>query len=288
MKTLVITGAEGQLGQCFQYILAKNFQFKTHFISKSECDITQFGELKKCLNRLKPDIVINCAAYTKVDKAEDFPQDALEVNMYGVKNLVETAKNLNFWIVHFSTDYVFDGNQKTAYQENDQTNPLNIYAQTKLKGEKELFRASSPHCCIRSSWLFSPFGENFVKTIREKILNNETLRVVEDQWSRPTYGIDLAKVVVDLIQTNSLMRSSLYHFANKGVTSWLFFAQRIAAEMGIDSTIQPIASANLSNKAARPKYSELATERIEKIANFQSQSWEKALKECLILFDEIL
>jgi len=114
------------------------------------------------------------------------------------------------------------------------------------------------------------------------------LRVVEDQWSRPTYGIDLAKVVVDLIQTNSLMRSSLYHFANKGVTSWLFFAQRIAAEMGIDSTIQPIASANLSNKAARPKYSELATERIEKIANFQSQSWEKALKECLILFDEIL
>ena len=287
MKMLLITGAEGQLGQCFRYVLAGNTQFKVHYSTKSDCDLTNLESTIRHLHLLKPNVVINCAAYTQVDAAEANPRQAANVNVKGVENLVLAAEKLNFNIVHFSTDYVFDGKQMTPYAETAPPLALSVYGQTKLNGETALFKATTPHCCIRSSWLFSPFGKNFVKTIRQKLLHQEALQVVNDQYARPTYGIDLAKIVVQLLHNNSLMTHPLYHFANSGETSWFGLAQYIAEKLKSKVPVTAIATASLKNTTPRPKYSVLATERLEKIANFYPRSWEAALDDCLKLLDEV-
>ena len=286
MKTLVITGAQGQLGQCFRHVLAGNTKFKVHYSTKLDCDLSQLEATTKHLQAHQPDIVINCAAYTQVDTAEANPQQVTDVNVLGVENLVLVAKKLGFSIVHFSTDYVFDGKQTTPYAETAPTRALSVYGQTKLKGEKALFKATTPHCCIRSSWLFSPFGKNFVKTIRQKLLQQEALQVVNDQYARPTYGIDHAQTVVQLFQNKSLMTHPLYHVANSGETSWSGFAQHIATKLNNQTPITAISTTSQKNAAPRPKYSVLATERIEKIGNFSPRVWKAALDDCLKLLDE--
>jgi dTDP-4-dehydrorhamnose reductase len=287
MKTLVIIGSEGQLGQCFRHVLADSKQFKLHYSTKLDCDINKLESTTKHLQALQPDVVINCAAYTQVDTAEVNQQQAVNVNILGVENLVMIAKKLGFSIVHFSTDYVFDGKQTTPYVETAPTNALSVYGQTKLRGETALFKATTPHCCIRSSWLYSPFGNNFVKTIREKLLQQEALQVVNDQYARPTYGIDLAKTVVQMLQNNTLMHYPLYHFANKGETSWFGIAQHIATKLPSNTRITAISTTSLKNTAPRPKYSVLATERIEKIGNFSPRGWEATIDDCLKLINEI-
>ena len=287
MKMLLVTGAEGQLGQCFRYVLAGNTQFKVHYSTKSDCDLTQLESTSRHLRILKPDVVINCAAYTQVDAAEANPQQAANVNVKGVENLVLAAEKLNFSVVHFSTDYVFDGKQMTPYAETAPPLALSVYGQTKLNGEIALFKAKTPHCCIRCSWLFSPFGKNFVKTIRHKLMHQEALQVVNDQYARPTYGIDLAQTVVQLLQNNSLMTHPLYHFANSGETTWFGLAQRIATKLNSKVPVIAIPTASLKNIAPRPKYSVLATERLEKIANFYPRAWEAALDDCLKLLNEV-
>jgi dTDP-4-dehydrorhamnose reductase len=287
MITLVITGAEGQLGQCFKYVLEENSKFRTHFSTKSECDLTEFESLSQNLQTLQPDVVINCAAFTQVDAAEHYPEQAAAVNTQGVENLVKVAHELGFSIVHFSTDYVFNGKQTTPYTETDPTNALSVYGQTKLDGEKALFKATTPHCCIRTSWLFSPFGKNFVKTIHQKLMHRKALQVVNDQYARPTSGIDLARIVVELLQNNILMTHSLYHFTNSGVASWFGLARYIAKKLDSSTPITAIPTSSLQNIAPRPKYSVLANERIEKLGNFSSQSWEEALEECFKILEEI-
>ena len=284
---LLVTGAEGQLGQCFRYVLAGNTQFKVHYSNKSDCDLTRLESTTRYLKVLKPDVVINCAAYTWVDGAESNPHLATNVNVKGVENLVLAAEKLDFSIVHFSTDYVFDGKQTTPYDETSPPLALSVYGQTKLNGETALFKASTPHCCIRCSWLFSPFGKNFVKTIRQKILYQEALHVVNDQYARPTYGIDLAKIVVQLLQNNSLMTHPLYHFANSGETTWFGLAKRIATKLKSKVPVIAIPTASLKKTAPRPKYSVLATERLENIANFYPRAWEAALDDCLKLLNEV-
>lgn len=286
MKTLVITGAQGQLGQCFRHVLAGDTQFKVYYSTKLDCDLSQLEATTNHLQALQPDVVINCAAYTQVDAAEANPQQAVNVNVLGVENLVQVAEKLGFSIVHFSTDYVFDGKQTTPYAETAPTRALSVYGQTKLNGEIALFKATTPHCCIRSSWVFSPFGKNFVKTIRNKLLHQEALQVVNDQYARPTYGIDLAQTVVQLLQNNSLMTHPLYHFTNSGETSWFGLAQHIATKLDSEALITVIPTSSLKNTAPRPKYSVLATERIEKIGNFSPRVWEAALDDCLKLLDE--
>ena len=287
MKTLLITGAEGQLGQCFRHVLKGNTKFKAHFSNKSECDITQLEATINHIKVLKPDMVINCAAYTQVDAAEEYSQQAENINVLGVENLVLIAEILGFSIVHFSTDYVFDGKQTTPYTETSPTQPLSVYGQTKLNGETALFKATTPHCCIRSSWIFSPFGKNFVKSIRQKLSEEKVLKVVNDQYARPTYGIDLAKTVVLLLEKKILMTHPLYHFANSGVTSWFDFAQCIAKKIGSNTPITAISTKGIKHTAPRPKYSVLATELIEKISNLSPQIWEEALEECINILDEI-
>ena len=285
-KTLLITGAEGQLGQCFQYILKKDTTYQVHFVSKAQCDLTDAVKTQRVITAVQPDIVINCAGYTQVDAAEQHPEQAAAVNVTALKNLVLAAQATPFFLLHFSTDYVFEGTQKTPYSETDQTNPLNVYGKTKRRGEELLFKAATPHCCIRTSWVFSPFGKNFLNTIIQKLEAQSPLRVVEDQFARPTSGLDLARTVIQLLETLHASQHTLYHFANTGSTSWYGFTKEIAVQIGSNTPIHPIATTQIQQAAPRPKYSVLSTDRMQKLGNFPLRSWQDALKECITIANE--
>ena len=197
MPSILVTGAEGQLGQCFQEV-AKEFPiYKLFFESKKTLDITEEESLDKVYDQNPFDGIINCAAYSNVDKAEIETKKAYETNESGIQTLATFAKEKNLFIIHFSTDYVFDGNCSIPLKEDHTKNPLNHYAKSKLAGEKILSKANCSHTTFRISWLFSPFGNNFVKTILKLSNINKEIRVVEDQLGSPTYGIDLARVVLE-------------------------------------------------------------------------------------------
>ena len=285
-KTLLITGAEGQLGQCFQYILKKDTTYQVHFVSKAQCDLTDAVKTQRVITAVQPDIVINCAGYTQVDAAEQNTEQAAAVNVTALKNLMLAAEATPFFLLHFSTDYVFEGTQKTPYSETDQINPLNVYGETKRRGEELLFKAATPHCCIRTSWVFSPFGKNFLNTIIQKLEAQSPLRVVEDQFARPTSGLDLARAVIQLLETPHASQYRLYHFANTGSTSWYGFAKEIAVQIGSNTPIYPIAANEIQQAAPRPKYSVLSTDRMEKLGNFPLRLWQEALKECITITNE--
>ena len=285
-KTLLITGAEGQLGQCFQHILTANTTYQVHFVSKAQCDLTDAVKIQSVITEVQPDVVINCAGYTQVDAAEKYPEQAAAVNVTAIKNLMLAAEATPFFLLHFSTDYVFEGTQKTPYSENDQTNPLNVYGETKRRGEELLFKAATPHCCIRTSWVFSPFRKNFLNTIIQKLEAQDSLSVVEDQFARPTSGLDLARAVIQLLETPLASQHTLYHFANTGSTSWYGFAKEIAVQIGSNTPIHPIATNEIQQAAPRPKYSVLSTDRMQKLGNFPLRTWQDALKECITIANE--
>lgn len=285
-KTLLITGAEGQLGQCFQYILKANTTYQVHFVSKAQCDLTDAIKIQRVITAVQPDIVINCAGYTQVDAAEKHPEQATAVNVTAIKNLMLAAEVTPFFLLHLSTDYVFEGTQKTPYSETDPTHPLNVYGKTKRRGEELLFKAATPHCCIRTSWVFSPFGKNFLSTIIKKLEAQSPLSVVEDQFARPTSGLDLARVVIQLLETPHAFQHRLYHFANAGSTSWYGFAKEIAVQVGSNTSIHAIATTEIQQAALRPKYSVLSTNRMEKLGNFRLRPWQEALKECITIANE--
>ena len=285
-KTLLITGAEGQLGQCLHHILKANTTYQVHFVSKAQCDLTDAVKTQSVITAVQPDVVINCTGYTLVDAAEQHPKQAAEVNVTAIKNLMLAAEVTPFFLLHFSTDYVFEGTQKTPYSETDQTNPLNVYGETKRRGEELLFKAATPHCCIRTSWVFSPFGKNFLNTIIQKLEAQSPLRVVEDQFARPTSGLDLARAAIQLLETPHESQHTLYHFANTGSTSWYGFAKEIAVQIGSNTPIHPIATNEIQQATPRPKYSVLSTDRMEKLGNFPLRTWQDALKECITIANE--
>ena len=285
-KTLLITGAEGQLGQCFQYILKANTTYQVHFVSKAQCDLTDAVKTQHVITTVQPDVVINCAGYTHVDAAEQHTEQATAVNVTAIKNLMLAAEVTPFLLFHFSTDYVFEGTQTTPYSETDQTNPLSVYGKTKRRGEELLFKAATPHCCIRTSWVFSPFGKNFLNTIIQKLEAQNPLSVVEDQFARPTSGLDLARAVIQLLEIPHAPQHTLYHFANTRSTSWYGFAKEIAVQIGSNTPIHPIATTEIRQAAPRPKYSVLATDRMEKLGNFLLRPWQEALKECITIANE--
>ena len=200
MSNILVTGAEGQLGQCFQEV-AKEFPiYKLFFESKKTLDITKKESLDKAYHQDPFDGIINCAAYSNVDQAEIEIEKTYKINEFGIQNLVAFAEKKNLFIIHFSTDYVFDGSMRIPLKEEHPKNPLNHYAHSKLAGEKILSKSSCSHITFRISWLFSPFGNNFVKTILKKSNSKQEIKVVNDQLGSPTYGIDLARVVLDKLK----------------------------------------------------------------------------------------
>ena len=281
MPSYLVTGGSGQLGQCFQAVANEFFEINLFFASRNEVDITQSETIANLYSKNSFDGIINCAAYTNVDQAEKEEESTLKINTEGLQNLIDFAENKNLSIIHFSTDYVFEGQSAEPYPEDAATNPIGIYGESKLQGEVLLSKSSCKSVTIRTSWLFSPFGKNFVKTIIRLVKEKSDIKVVEDQWGRPTYGIDLARTILRLISTNKIYTFPILHYANQGVCSWKEFAEAIVNELENKTIVQGIPTSAYPTLAKRPKYSILDTGRIENKLGVAIPTWQESLKKCM-------
>jgi dTDP-4-dehydrorhamnose reductase len=281
MPNYLVTGGSGQLGQCFHAVTNQFSEINLFFASRNEVDITRSETLANFYSKNPFDGIINCAAYTNVDQAEKEEESVLKINTEGLQNLIDFAENKDLSIIHFSTDYVFDGQATEPYPEEVVTNPIGIYGESKSQGEIRLSKSSCKNATIRTSWLFSPFGENFVKTIASLAKEKPELNVVDDQWGSPTYGIDLARTILRLISTNKIYTFPILHYANQGVCSWKEFAEAIVNKLEHKTTIQGIPTSAYPTLAKRPKYSILDAGRIEKELQIEIPTWQESLKKCI-------
>jgi dTDP-4-dehydrorhamnose reductase len=281
MPSYLVTGANGQLGQCLRAVAQEFIEINLYFSSKNEVDITQLDSIKSFYKKSPFDGIINCAAYTSVDQAERDQKNASKINVEGVQYLIAFAEDKNLSIIHFSTDYVFDGNSTEPYHEESALNPISIYGISKQKGERLLSKSICKNVSIRTSWLFSPFENNFVKTIVNLSQEKSILKIVDDQWGRPTYGIDLARTILTLISNDTIYKLPILHYANQGVCSWKAFAEAIVNEVERSATIKGIPSSDYPTLAKRPKYSVLDTGCIEKELGIVIPTWEESLKKCI-------
>ena len=240
MPSYLLTGAGGQLGQCFQAVASQFSQHQLICVTREEVDLNRPKTLEKIYAATPFEGILNCAAYTQVDKAETEKERATAINQKGVANLIDFALPRQLKIIHFSTDFVFDGHQKSPYNETDSPHPLNSYGQSKLKGEELLIQAKIPSVIIRTSWLFSPYGSNFVKSILIKAKRGEELKVVSDQYGTPTFGLDLAQAVLSILDHPALFEAPIYHIAQGPPISWYGFALQIVALSGIKAVLHPI------------------------------------------------
>ena len=281
MTSYLVTGSSGQLGQCFQDIAKEFPETNLFFASRNEVDITRPETIVNFYSKKPFDGIINCAAYTNVDQAENEQENAVKINTEGLQNLIDFAENKNLSIIHFSTDYVFDGQSAETYPEEAVTNPIGVYGESKLQGEILLSKSRCKNVTIRTSWLFSPFEKNFVKTIARIAKEKSALEVIDDQWGRPTYGIDLARTIFNLISNDTMYTFPILHYANQGVCNWKVFADAIVSELEYKTIIQGITTSAYPTLAKRPKYSILDTGRIENKLGVAIPMWQESLKKCI-------
>ena len=280
---ILITGSKGQLGLELASLRHQFPNFHFFCTDKFSLNILNFEESEQYVLKNKIDVIVNCAAYTDVNKAEDEFEIADEVNHLAVKNLGLIAKKHHIKLIHISTDYVFDGNSEIPYEESDTTNPQNAYGISKLNGEKALLEINPKNSLIiRTSWLYSEFGNNFVKSMLKLSKEKESITVVSDQIGSPTYAKDLALAILQIIQAISSEDLQIYHYANKGQCSWFDFASAIMKIANQNCEVLPIPSSAFKTKAKRPKYSLLNTDKIQHTFNLKIPNWEDALRECVL------
>ena len=274
---VIVLGAAGQLGQAIQSIPSKN-AIEFNFFDSHQLDIANSIKVNAVFERLKPDFCINAAAYTAVDKAEIEVEKADLVNRIAVKNIISACLKQDTTLLHISTDFVFDGEKNSAYTETDQTNPQGVYGATKRNGEIEITQSMTKFFIIRTSWLYSDFGNNFKKTILKLAKERESLNVVNDQIGSPTHALDLAAALVKIIQSRSI-NYGIYHYCNEGSTSWYGFAKKILELNHIFIELNGIPTSDYPTLAKRPKYSVLDTSKIKNEFNIKIKSWQNALQE---------
>ena len=286
----MVTGCNGQLGSEIKVLSSQYKGFQFLFSDIDELDITDFGKLEKYISKHNVDCIINCAAYTAVDKAESEPELATKINVTAVSNLAKLSKQFNIFLFHISTDYVFDGMNYKPYLETDKTNPCSVYGKTKLLGEKEILSSGANAIIIRTSWLYSSFGNNFVKSIIKYTREKGKLNVVYDQIGTPTYARDLAKAILDIVSTeNTPLRTmnkehqtnNIYNYSNEGVCSWYDFAKAVIALTGIECLINPIETKDYPTPAKRPPYSVLSKDKIKQKFSLSIPYWRDSLIDCL-------
>ena len=281
MTEILVTGANGQLGSELQK-LSGNFPYKFHFTDVDVLDITNTDSLAEYCKNLNISFIINCAAYTAVDKAESQTEKAYNINQNAVKNLVNLAKTKNAALIHISTDYVFDGSANVPYREDAQVNPQSAYGKTKLEGEKEALKYDKS-IIIRTSWLYSTFGNNIVKTILKLSKERSELKFVFDQVGTPTYAEDLAKAIYSIIEKaeKEEIKTSIFHYSNEGVCSWFDVAWEILNYTHSSCKVFPIESGAYPLPAKRPSYSVLNKQKIKDNFAIEIPYWKNSLYKCI-------
>lgn len=281
MNNILITGADGQLGSELHYLSTK-YDYNFIFTNKTELDITDFGKVDSFCLKNKITTIINCAAYTAVDKAENEIEKADLINHIAVKNLGEIAKKYSIILVHISTDYIFDGCNNIPYKENDLPNPIGVYAMSKYRGEKALLAINPKNSIIiRTSWIYSPFNTNFLKTILRLANERKELKIVFDQVGTPTYALDLAETILEIIPKINNNAVELFHYSNEGVASWYDFAQEIISSKKLDTKILPIETHQYPTPAKRPHFSVLNKSKIKDTFEIDIRHWKLSLEKCL-------
>lgn len=282
MTTILITGSRGQLGNEMQ-IAAKSFpDFNYIFTDIDELDICDKAALEFFIKENKVNIIVNCAAYTAVDKAEDDIQNCYKINADAVKNIAEVAQANDIKVVHISTDYVFDGTNYLPYTEDQPVCPTSVYGQSKLAGEQALINICSNNIIIRTSWLYSSFGNNFVKTMMKLGSERDSLNVIFDQVGTPTNAADLAVTILQILSKKTFV-TGIFHFSNEGVCSWYDFTKSIHRIAGIKCDVRPIETKDYATRTPRPHYSVLNKAKIKSIYNINIPHWEESLERCIQL-----
>lgn len=282
MKILV-TGANGQLGSEIKSLVQNYLDFEFVFSDLPELDICNKQSLSQFVSENNITAIINCAAYTAVDKAEEDEKTAELVNATAVSNLVRIAEELELKLIHISTDYVFDGTSHIPYSEDMPVSPLGVYGKTKRKGEEYIINSTSDSILIRTSWLYSSFGNNFVKTMMRLGNERQELGVIFDQVGTPTYANDLAKACLEILPSSERLDKvgKVYHFSNEGVASWFDFSKAIMELAEIDCNVKPIVTKDYPTPAKRPHYSVLNKAKIKADFEINVPYWKDSLKECI-------
>ena len=282
--TILVTGSNGQLGSELQVIAPLYVGFKFLFVAREELPIDNEDAVKKYFATHAIDYCINCAAYTAVDKAESEEENAFLINASAVENLAKTCEENKIQLIHVSTDYVFDGTANKPYKETDKTKPESVYGQSKMQGEELAEKNDPSTIIIRTSWLYSSFKNNFVKTMLRLMKEKESINVVNDQFGCPTYAADLAAAIMQIIVSGkSLENPGIYHYTNAGITNWYEFALAIKKLTGSNCNVNPITTAEYPTQAKRPAYSVLDTTKITSTFGLAIPEWEESLKRCLLL-----
>ncbi|MDA7438249.1 dTDP-4-dehydrorhamnose reductase [Candidatus Pseudothioglobus singularis] len=290
MKILV-TGKNGQLGQSIKRLLdekciASLSSFSFIFTSREELNLENLESIQSYFVSNDIDVIINCAAYTKVDQAEEEQNQANLINHNAVRELAKISKKLKIKLIHISTDFVFNGNKREPYTEDDKASPINIYGETKLAGELAIISAMPFNSIIiRTGWVYSEFGNNFVKTILNLATKSNTLDIISDQIGTPTYAYDLAYSILHIVSSEKFLQNekptAIFHYSNEGKSSWYEFAKEIISIAGINCHINPIKTEDYPLPAKRPKYSILSKKKISQEYALNIHHWKDALKACL-------
>ncbi|WP_298741684.1 dTDP-4-dehydrorhamnose reductase [uncultured Chitinophaga sp.] len=285
MQNILVTGANGQLGQAIKLIAGNYPAFNFIYTDYQELDITNAAAIAEFFSQHPIHACVNCAAYTAVDKAETEEEKAFQLNFEAALNLAEACLQHSAQLVHISTDYVFDGRYYLPYTENDEASPQSIYGASKLRGEAAALGANPDTVVIRTSWLYSQFGVNFVKRMKELMQERPSLNVVFDQVGSPTYAVDLARVILQVLahraEHSETAIGGVYHYSNEGVTSWYDFAVAIKELTGSACEVSPITSDQYPTPAQRPAYSVMNKQKIRDTFGISIPYWRDSLQQCL-------
>lgn len=282
MQRVLVTGASGQLGKCILALAASYPQLSLHGSDREEMPLDQPEKMQSFLQTFKPDAIINCAAYTAVDKAEEAGEreKLYQVNVAAVRALGVYARDNNCKLIHISTDYVFDGNGTNPYREGDRVSPVNAYGVSKLKGEQYLLSENPDAVIVRTSWVYAREGRNFLNTMLRLMKEKDTLSVVDDQRGTPTSAMDLAAVLLGIVSAEK-WHPGVYHYSNAGETTWFGFAKEIQQLSGLKCKLEPTTTAQFPTPAKRPAYSVLDKSKISQVFGLMIPDWRESLKKVL-------
>lgn len=279
-NNILVFGGTGQLGLCIAKVGKERNFTSLFFLDEIDGDVLDSSSIRRQFEKINPQFIINCAAYTAVDKAEDEQELCEKVNKDGAVNLANLCKEFNVTMIHISTDFVFEGDSPKLLNELDNTNPINVYGKTKLAGELGISKVLDRYFILRTSWLYSEFANNFVKTMRKLCAEREELGVIVDQIGTPTYAIDLAGAILDIISINN-DKYGTYHYSNEGVTSWYDFAKGIFDLSYINVKLTPIPCSAYPSKAIRPAFSVMDKTKIKNAFGMTIPYWRDSLVKCI-------